>query len=384
MEYVISGLVFFLIFTIIILIHEGGHFWAAKIGGIKVLEFGFGLPPKLWGWKNKKSGVEYTVNWIPFGGFVKMHGEDDPSNEKAKRDPDAFNNRPLWARIFAVSAGVMMNVLLAFVLTWVGFVGGMRPFSPLVSPERHTEFVEKGWIELDTTGAFVESVEEGSPAAEVGIETGDYITHIDNTQVTIPNDVTEVKEAGLKGSAFHMRLLRKDPETGGVAKDFVVQILPNEQGNFGVVLSQRILDGTVSLPVGTAFVEAGKEMWILTVGTLDMLGKLVSDMVSEKRIPDEIGGPVRIADVTHDFVQLGDLMMLLQFTALISLSIAIMNILPLPALDGGRLVFLFFELITRRQPSPKWETIIHTGGFLLLMLLLIMISINDVRIIFWG
>jgi membrane-associated protease RseP (regulator of RpoE activity) len=112
--------------------------------------------------KIKKSGVLYSLNWIPFGGFVRMYGEDDPDNKKAKKDPKAFNNRPLWARIFAVSAGVIMNFILGWILLFIGFAAGMKPI--LITPEDIDAGIKSGTVEIDDTGVFVSGVQKGSPA----------------------------------------------------------------------------------------------------------------------------------------------------------------------------------------------------------------------------
>jgi len=380
-DYIQSGVVFFIIFSVIILIHEGGHFWAARFGGIGIEEFGFGLPPRAWGKRNKKSGVLYSLNWIPFGGFVRMYGEDDPDNKKAKKDPKAFNNRPLWARIFAVSAGVLMNFLLGWLLLFIGFIVGMKPI--LITPEDVDAAIANGVVETDNSGVYVSAVIEGSPADLGKIKAGDIISAIDVTRIKTREEFLEVKEKGLRGKGFHLTVIRKDfseNPKGVLKKNFTSVVTPDEKGNLGVYLSDRPLVTAVHNvqypPVESAII-AGQETWRLSKFTVIMLGDVLKSIVSQFTVPETVGGPVAIAQVTHLFVNTEAFIELFKLAALLSISIAVINIMPFPALDGGRLVFLLFEMITRRRPSPKIETVIHGLGFLLLMLLILIVTWKD-------
>ena len=126
--YGLSALVFIIILAVVVLIHEAGHFWAARISGIGIKEFGFGLPPRAWGFKSKTSKVLFSLNWLPIGGFVKLIGEDT-SNKAELRRKNAFDKAPMWGRMLTISAGVLMNFVLCFVLLWGGFMSGMKPLS---------------------------------------------------------------------------------------------------------------------------------------------------------------------------------------------------------------------------------------------------------------
>lgn len=381
LNYLQSGIVFFIIFSVIILIHEGGHFWAARFGGIGIEEFGFGLPPRAWGKKNKKSGVLYSINWIPFGGFVRMLGEDDPDNKKAKKDPKAFNNRPLWARIFAVSAGVIMNFILGWLLLCIGFAVGMKPI--IITPEDMDAAIMSGTVEVDSTGVYVVGVEEGSPAEKGQIEPGDFIISLENTPVATREEFLEVKEEGLNGSGYHIAIVRKDfseNPNGVMVRNFLTVITPDEEGNLGVYLSEDYpitQMHSVQYPIPEAAIMAAKETWRLSKYTVIMLGDVVKSLAQKLSIPDSVGGPVAIAQVTHMFVNNEGFIELFKLAALLSISIAVINIMPFPALDGGRLVFLLFELVTRRRPSQKIETAIHGTGFLLLMALILVVTWKD-------
>lgn len=177
MHLLITILAFLIIFSILILVHEFGHFIVARRNGIKVEEFGFGLPPRLWG---KKYGeVLYSINWIPFGGFVRMLGED-PHDPQAKKSPRSFMRKTKWQRTKVVCAGVVMNFLLAWVLLSVGFILGMQPL--MVGSEDFLNFIKDGRIEL-SPGLYVDSVEENSLAEEAGFKKGDKITTLNNEKI---------------------------------------------------------------------------------------------------------------------------------------------------------------------------------------------------------
>jgi regulator of sigma E protease len=389
MEYIITGIVFFIIFSSIILIHEGGHFWAARIAKIHIEEFGFGLPPRLWGRKSKKSGVLYSINWIPFGGFVRMLGEDDPGNKKAKKDPHAFNNRPLIGRIFAVCAGVLMNFLLGWFLLFLGFSLGMKPI--IFDQQGMIEAYENNLTVHDDSGVWIQSVVEGSPADNAGIMPGDFITSVDQTEVSTRDEFLEAIDGEPRGNGFHFGVLRKEYDQEnpqGFNPEFTTYIInKDEEGHFGVYPYPIpfVYDfKKEQFPVHIAAVEAAKEVGTLSVATVKMLGGVVKNLVSTLSVPEGVGGPVAIAQMTHFFVLDGDIIEILKFAALLSISIAVINIMPFPALDGGRLVFLLFEGITGRHPSDKAESYVHAAGFMLLIVLLIAVTWNDIARIFAG
>ncbi len=379
MEYFLSGIVFFLIFSAIILVHEGGHFFAAKLGKIKTEEFGFGLPPKIWGKQFYKNGTLFSLNWIPFGGFVRLLGEDGKSKDK-----HAFGNRPMWARIFTVCAGVLMNFLFGAVLLAIGYMLGMKPL--ILNREDFDAEVSRGSIILDDTrGVFVSGVLPGSPAEKVGIQSGDYITAIDVTLVETADKLLEVQSHGLRGSEFHLSVLRKDWETGKISEDFVALVRPDTEGKMGIYLTddkpiveEKEVQYSPLIAIGTAAKDTGR----LMIYTVDMLGGVVSSMIQKFSIPDGVGGPVAIAQITHQFVAIGIVAEILKLAALISISVGVLNIMPFPALDGGRLTLLLFELITRKKPNPTFEKWLNGIGFLLLILLIIFITKNDILRLF--
>jgi regulator of sigma E protease len=379
--YGLSALVFLLIFAVIILVHEAGHFWAARISGIGVKEFGFGLPPRAWGYVSKKSKVLYSINWLPIGGFVRMVGEDS-ANKAENRRKNAFGNRPLWGRIFTVCAGVLMNFLLAFIILWIGFMVGMKPMSVMIDKTHFEQGMQKGFVEVNETGVLITQVEANSPAAKMNLQVGDFITHLDVTKVKTPQEFIDVKEKGLRGRGWHLSLVRTNEE-GKIIKSFAKQIIPDEKGNIGIGLGQDYIFPPQHLSITAAATLAGSEMWQITVATINKLGELLSDAVTKQSAPEGVGGPVAIANLTHHVVQDGkSILLVFQFMAILSLSLGVINILPVPALDGGRLVFLLWELVTRRKPNQSVERIIHLTGFAFVLVLLLFLTINDISRIF--
>lgn len=384
--YLITGIVFFVIFSAIILIHEGGHFWAARLGKIRIEEFGFGLPPRLWGFVNPKSKIMYSLNWIPFGGFVRMLGEDDPNNKKAASDPHAFGNRPLLVQAFAVSAGVIMNFILGWVLLLIAFLIGVTPL--LITPQDYERGIAEGVVIRDETGVFIPSVVPESPASQAGILPGDFVTAIDTQTVETPDEFLKIVDKGVNGAEFHLSVLRReyDAKSGAVTKEenLIALVKPNADGKLGVGLNEGRIVAVkdVRLPFFAAVEQATVELGRLIKFTVILLGDVVKSIVAKFDVPDEVGGPVAIAQITHQFVALGSVSELLKFAALLSISIGVLNIMPFPALDGGRLAVIVFQMVSGKKPNAKWEAAIHGTGFILLLLLLVLVTWNDLVRIF--
>lgn len=542
MDFLISAIAFIVIFSVIILIHEFGHFYVARKMGIKVEEFGIGLPPRIWGKKIK--GILYSVNWIPFGGFVRLYGEDsfDPKVLKSK---DSFAGKPLFARMAVVVAGVFMNFILAFTLLTVGFTIGIEPL--IVNSDDIFTAIEENTIELNQ-GVQIKNVTEGTPASEAGILPGDIIVSINGNEfyefeqlheekdillgvyregivyeipVEYKKDVseyglelyeflylpriyienvlpgTEVQKGGLqkgdfiismnnkpiyyldefkdafekektieftllRGNALTTRtvtftesfvpfeedesyvqisdvLVDGPAKTAGFQKNdrlisindteikskedsiaytgehigeeltfklqrneqiLDINVKPGDDGKIGVRLFNKntfkndqvvvypsdytasvIKIHDVKYPFPQSMVKALTESGRLAVLTVGMFGNVIRSIVTQFSVPEGVAGPVGIASLTHIFVQQG-LWSLLRFTALLSLSLAVINIIPFPALDGGRLLFLLVEAVRRKRVPPKWEASIHALGFVILIGLIFIITYSDILNIF--
>lgn len=342
----------------------------ARKAGIKVEEFGIGLPPKAKKVYTDKYGTIYTVNWIPFGGFVRMYGEDS-SDPKVIKDNKSFASKSLLRRTSVIVAGVVMNFLLAWVIITIGFTVGMKPF--LVTESDLQKGIESGIVEVQNV-LYIHEITEGSVLSQTDLKTGDVVVGINNKLVPKADDLSEL----LSPNESVKLIVVSDGE------EIFLDVITDSDGKLGFVISdeQMVLDvKKVSYPFYQAPYYAIKEVGRLSVLTVKMLGDVIVSLVAKFTVPEGVAGPVGIAKMTHYFVQQG-FMALLQFTALISISLGVINIMPFPALDGGRFLFIIFEAITRKKPSAKWEGIIHSTGFVLLMVLIFVITWNDILNLF--
>lgn len=372
MIFLISALAFFLLLGVLILIHEFGHYMAAKMTGVVVEEFGIGLPPKI---KNlfKYKGTDFSCNWVPFGGFVRLKGENT-MDLKQSRATGSFGAASISARIFILCGGVFMNFILALVILTIGFSAGKWvPLSVYTSLERLQSAADRGIIELDLA-VRIGDVFSGGGAAKVGVPEGSILTHIDGEPVLVPEDVMRLQEG--KWRAVYTVLTGEDLTE---EKKFSVPITNGEAG-VSIVLFPSHLAG-VSHSIPRAFVLALEESWHLMVQTTYGIGKLFLSLAQQGTVPEGISGIVGIAQYTHTSVQEG-FGAYLRLVALLSLSLAALNILPFPALDGGRLVFVLAELIHRRPINRKVEIITNGIGFIVLIMLLLLITYHDILTLF--
>ncbi len=366
MTIVVTIIAFIVIFSILILVHEWGHFAAARRAGIHVEEFGIGLPPRAKAIYKDKKGTVYSLNWIPFGGYVRLRGEDS-SDPAALHDKQSFAGKSLPARMAVVVAGVFMNFVLAWVLVTVGFTLGMRPF--LITDQDYKVAMERGLIQTREV-LMVHEVSPDSPAAKAGLQANDIISQLNGQ----PAPDSDHFGKSLKPGKANPLVVVHD------GKEQKLEVTPNADGKIGVAISteqfvERVKEARY--PFYIASIKAAEEVARLSLLTVKMLGKVVTTLVSQRTIPEGVAGPVGIAKMTHTFVQQGA-MAVMQFMALISISLGVLNIMPFPALDGGRLIFLVFELFIRRRPSPKLEGIVHGVGFGLLILLIFVVTWNDI------
>ncbi len=354
-----SILIFILVLSVLILVHELGHFFTAKKCGIKVEEFGFGIPPRIWG---KKVGETiYSINALPFGGFVRLHGEQEETEETNIRR--SFLHKSKGKRALVIVAGVIMNFVLAIVAFAIVY-----SFSG---------------IPKDTGRIKVVDVAAGSPAEKAGIVVGDIITKVDKVEVS-DSDLFISKTSEFKGNKVSYELLRED-------KTLTVNVSPREnppegEGPVGVTITTMEL---FYPPVwqrpfyGIYYGFENSFRWIGTV-TQGLFG--IAMDTSQGRIPTEISGPVGIFAIIYEILKTKDPILLVNVIGILSINLAVLNILPLPALDGGRLLFIGIEAVTRKKVSQKTEAIINSIGFYLLIALLLAVTIGDIKklIIFKG
>jgi regulator of sigma E protease len=357
-----SILIFIVMLVVLIVGHEFGHLIAAKLSGMKVPEFGIGFPPKLWG---KKIGdTEYSVNALPFGGFVKIVGEDAT---EASNDPAAFSNRPKILQAFTLFAGPFSNVILGFIFFSIAFMSGIP--TALESSEYAGRLTNERIV--------IAEVLPGSPADKAGIHAGDRVISITANDITTPIERPEAI-AGLiaeANGAVRMTVLRdnKQVELTATPEKGLISEEPDRQA-LGIASA---LVGTLQLSffeaVAKGFSETVEKTQAIVVG----MGQLIGAAVTLTADVKNIAGPVGIASLAGDAASFG-FGSILSFAALISLNLAVLNLLPFPALDGGRLAFLLVETIIRRPIPTQITNTVNTVGFAILILLMLAVTAHDI------
>lgn len=340
----ITVLSFVIVFGTLILLHELGHFVTAKLAGVKVLEFGMGFPPKLLSFK--RGETTYTLNLLPLGGFVKMMGEEDPTH------PRSLAAKPLPIRAIVISAGAFMNGVLAFALF---AIVAMIP------------------ITTDIGNVNVVNVADDSPAAIAGLLPGDTITHVNGRRIENFGDLQYQYQLRLGATATTKVLRDGEP----LAFDLIPRWKkPAGQGPTGIRIEMTDVESiSRSKPPWEAIPHAGKRIADTVVL---MKNGIASWFIGDSDPLKEVTGPIGIAQVTGEFAKLG-IVPLLTLAAVLSLNLALMNILPLPALDGGRLFFIGLEFLRRgKRIPPQKEALVHMAGFIALILLIFAVSYNDI------
>ena len=341
---------FLLVFSLLVFVHELGHFTVAKLTGIRVEEFGLGYPPRLLTIA-RRGDTEYTINAIPFGGFVRMLGEEDPSQ------PDSFAAKSKLTRAGALLAGPLMNIILAFLLFMgVGLIGFDIPIGSVA----------------------IIGVAPGSPAAEAGLQEGDIMLSIDGlpvrntyelsryTRERLGEEVTLSVKRGEETISVHLTP-RQEP--------------PANEGAMGVIIQTVDIVGANKLrySLWEAIPMAGRMIVDVIAAIFSGLAGMIQGVIA----PD-IRGPVGIAAVTGEIAKSG-LIALTQFTAFLSIQLAIFNLLPFPGLDGGRLAFIALEALRGgKRVTPEKEGFIHLVGLAILIGLMLIVSYQDIARLLSG
>ena len=368
-----SIILFIIILAILILAHEFGHFIVAKKSGIRVDEFGIGFPPKLYG---KKFGeTEYTINAIPFGGFVKIFGEDP--NSESMTGPESsrsFVNQPKIIQIAVLCAGVFFNLLLAWILITSSLLIGSA-FSS-TSPHPNGQWVEKPVLTI------VEVVKD-SPADKAGIRAGDTITSFSNAfkQDSVKNATPEIFQSFI--ADYPKEPISISIERGNKAQR--VAVIPKEgivSGRPAIGIAMDMV-GTMKLPLHLAIYEGGKLTLLYTKETFKGIFGLISASFQGKADMAQVSGPVGIVKIVGEASHLG-FDRLLALTAIISINLAVVNILPIPALDGGRVFFVLIETVKRSPIKPKFANTVNAIGFFVLLALILIVTFSDVWKLFAG
>lgn len=423
-------LIFLILLGLLVFVHELGHFLVARRNGIKADEFGFGFPPRMvgiqfmqgedkekiseveniqvetlnmkrgedeiiqetitekihtvektvpvkkwriiWGGKDGddenerqdrqeartkgfSGGTIYSLNWLPLGGFVKIKGEDGQND-----DPDSFANKSAWIRIKVLGAGVFMNFVFAWLLISVVFTLGLP--QPIDSSQR---------AEYPDAKIQILEVKKGTPAEMMGLQLGDEILTIAGDHITSLKQVSDTI-ASNKGKNLEIKVNRLGKEmvlTGMPRVEY-----PAGEGSLGISFSETAI---VSYPWYQSLYHGLEATYNITIAILQAFGRMLGGLFGiEKGVPVDVTGPVGIVYLTKQMSDLG-LAYLLQFAALLSINLGIINILPIPALDGGRILFILIEKLKGSPVSQKVEGMIHQVGFILLLLLMLFITIRD-------
>lgn len=369
-------IIFIIILGLLVFVHELGHFLVARRNGVMAEEFGFGFPPRIFGLYKTKNGkrklvwgskeVEstdtiYSVNWIPLGGFVKIMGEDG----EEKKDPKSFASKSAFTRTRILAAGVAMNFLLAAVLLSIGyFVGIPQAVDDAAAGNLKNEKIQ-----------IIETI-PGSPAEQMGIQVGDQIIGAveNNNQVIKFGTIEEVQSYinSRKGQAIELDVKRGNETldfTGTPRTDF-----PASEGALGISLVKTAI---VSYPWYESIWRGVQTVVDLAGMIIVAFGNLLWKLITGHSVGMDVSGPVGIAVLTGQVAKLG-FIYILQFTALLSVNLAIINILPIPALDGGRILFILIEKLKGSPVSQKFEARAHNIGFALLITLMVVVTFRDV------
>ncbi|MEA1959458.1 MAG: RIP metalloprotease RseP [Chloroflexota bacterium] len=440
MSIFISIVIFLAILTVLVIVHEAGHYITAKLAKIKVEEFGIGLPPRIRHLHFEKWGTIWSLNWIPLGGFCKMAGEEDPDV------PDSLASKSPKVRLIVLSAGSVFMLLFPLWLLPLSYmlpldrpvddapritnvidgsaaaaagleindiivsVDGEQVFTPdqlnkiidMKAGQEITLLVSRNGSQFDVPvvpaaseipegesplgivahnmGLMIGNVSEDSPAANASLKVNDVILAVDGEQVDTPGELNEIT-AAKAGQEVTLLISREGSQLEVTIVPRTKEEIPQGQGALGIISAPGTY-AKIAYPPWEAIPKGFAECGSIYVGIKDSFGMLFSGDVPAK---DAIAGPIGIAQLTNEVTAIGGATALFEFAALISIILGIMNLLPVPALDGGRLVFVVLECIRKgKRISAKKEGMVHLVGFALLMMLFVVISYNDIARLISG
>lgn len=346
-------IIFIVALSILVLVHEWGHFMAARKTGVKVEEFGLGLPPRIIGKKIK--GTIYSLNWLPIGGFCKLYGED-PTNPGESDKKESFFYKKPWQKLIIVLGGVFMNLVLAVVIFSVVYT--------ILGVPKETDKVK------------VLEVVKGTPAEVAGIKEGDWIVKVEDIEVKTPNQLTD-EVAKYKGKKIDLDIVEAYSNTPVQVEVEVRENPPEGEGSMGIAISNTEM---IKVPwyqfykgIGAGFDEAYYWGKIIFGGVTKMIGGLLSG-----NVPKDVSGPIGMYQATSAINKNLGLLAVIHFFGIVSVNLAVVNILPFPALDGGRIIFVIYEMITKKRANQKVESVVNNIGMLILLTLILLVTIGDV------
>lgn len=352
MQTALYWLLAFFVFGLLIFVHEMGHYLTARACHVKIYEFSIGMGPKMITYESKKTGIKYSIGVFLFGGYVSMAGEDEESD-----DPNAFSRKPAWQRFIIAAAGGVVNLLFGFllVLLCVALSGSALGSTRVANPYPHTPQYE------DVTVI---------PAADSGIMAGDIILAVDGKRVHIADELSY--EIMHNGNAEIPLTIRRGDETLTLNVKFATK----EESGITYAIPGFVVQAE-ERNVGSVLHHALHR----SLSTVKMIWDSLFDLIRGRYGMEAVSGPIGVAGALSDAAA-ANFLNFLYLVAVISVNLGVVNLLPLPALDGGRLLFLLFEMIARRPVPVKYEGIIHFVGLILLLLLMVAITFKDLVSLF--
>lgn len=338
---------FLIVIAICVISHEGGHFWAARFRDVMIHEFSFGMGPLLW--SRKKGETQYSVRAFPIGGFVKLEGEDADEEDAAPKPegykPErALNNKKPWERLLIIGAGASVNIALAWILTALYLTG-------------------YGVYNMETPK--IGNIMDNTPAYTSGLKTGDILKSIDGKSLkTWPDIRKNITDKAKKGDTFEITVDR-----GGENKNFTIEIPKDKKDGTRLLGVQPSHE---KYPIFTSLGMAFNYSWKMSTEILRGLW-----MALTGQIKADVTGPVGIATMAGDAFREG-FWTFIAFLGVINLNLGLLNLLPFPALDGGRMIFILIEMATGRKVPEKIETMIHYAGFIVLLALIVLVTGKDI------
>ena len=367
-----------LIFGIIIMVHEWGHFLVAKWMKVRVNEFAIGMGPKLVSWG--KGETQYSLRLFPIGGFCAMEGEDDGAPTPAamggnadrseehvsdSTDSGSFAEKPVWRRVLIVVAGATMNLVLGFLVLLCTFAFCQKK-------------ADNGKVYFNSTT--IAELPETSPAYETGLRVGDTVLRVNGKRIATDMDLSMLMQSDEDG-VLSMVVRRDGEKVSLPAVQF--RLATDEETGTRYLIYDFKVQG-IERNVWTTIKQAGKMEYSMTVMVWRSLGDLLSGRYGLNDLSGPVGTVDYIGDAVSQAVTLDGWRTLLTMIALITINVGVFNLLPLPALDGGRLLFLIIEGVTRKKIPAKYEGIVHFIGLLLLFALMVVVTFSDIRKLITG
>ncbi len=357
-------ILFLLVLAVLVFVHELGHFILAKKSGVRVDEFAIGFPPKIFSWQ--RGETKYSLNLIPFGGYVKIFGENPDEDSIAGPDSArSFVNIPKYKQLAVLIAGIAFNIIFAWLLISTSFMfGSTVPVGEGVN-NNYAKYIQDQHVVLT-------NINSNSPAEKAGLKAGDTLISVNNisgTELT----TAKIRELIEKDSDGKISLTF---ERSGQTSDVVIntELSEDKRRVIGIFMENV---GIVKLNPFLALYEGAKVSAIATKDVAIGLATFIGQSIQGNGSLEQVSGPVGIAGMVGDAADFG-LAYFLGFVAFISLNLAVINLVPFPALDGGRILFVIIELITRRQIKPIIANYANTIGFLILISLMLFITYRDI------